>query len=252
MTLAGVHVFLLVLLPSLLLWSPASATRSTRELRAENMALRALNEKLRALAGRRRRTGLAAKAQEGEMGGGGSNGQFIDDALGAADLALLERVSARASTADAPCVEVDDQAGVDQATSNFCLAPAECQERMFTCRRHCVQKCWQTDYAKGGAAPGAGDLDQDRLEQINTRVEQKLKEIGVDLGCSPCSGGSTAPGSGGSGSEEEKREGSSGERSGSAVALAPTETAHRFASLRANDMALEKATADEEGVVKLG
>ena len=45
---------------------------------------------------------------------------------------------------------------------------------------------------------------------------------------------------------------SSGESSGSAVALAPTETVHRFASLRANEMALEKATADQEGVVKLG
>ena len=250
MTLSNIVALLL------LLWPTASAARSTHELRAENAALRALNKKLRALVDRRRRSGIASETRR-EEGRGGGEAWSNDHGLEAADLALLERVSAGTSAAaDPPCVEVDDQAGVDQATSNFCLAPAECQERMFTCRRHCVQKCWQTDDAKGGAAPGAGDLDQDRLEQINTRVEQKLKEIGVDLGCSPCSGGNTAPGNGGSGSEEEKREGSggesSGESSGSAVALAPTETVHRFASLRANEMALEKATADQEGVVKLG
>eukprot|EP00946_MAST-07B_sp_MAST-7B-sp1_P001976 g1976.t1 len=229
----------------------AGTTRSAHELRAENVVLRALNDKLRALVDRKRRGDSVAVKEE--MRGLGS--------LGPEEISLLERVSASSSSrmtiGDTPCVEVDDQAGVDQATSNFCLAPAECQERMFNCRRHCVQKCWQTDYAKGGAAPGAGDLDQDRLEQINNRVEQKLKEIGIDLGCTPCTGESTVVGKGTGGGKDNhgdsgsERHSESASESGSKSSIAPTEIKHRFASLRANGKALEETLADEEGVVQL-
>ena len=76
-----------------------------------------------------------------------------------------------------------------QAINNFCLSPAECQERLFACRRHSIEKCWQTDYAKAGAPPGNGDLDQDRLSEINNRVKQKLKEIGIDVDCVPSTSG---------------------------------------------------------------
>ena len=218
---------------------------SMEELRRENEALARLNERLRAIIREKKRQGGTVALQ---------------GVLSPAEIALIETASSASvetSTDEAPCVEVDDEPGVDQATSNFCLAPAECQERMFNCRRHCVQKCWQTDYAKGGAAPGAGDLDQDRLEQINNRVEQKLKEIGIDLGCTPCTGESTVVGKGTGGGKDNhgdsgsERHSESASESGSKSSIAPTEIKHRFASLRANGKALEETLADEEGVVQL-
>lgn len=222
------------------------------ELREENAALARLNNKLREIVRRK---------QAGHW-----DGEGLDELLDESDVTLLQLASSSSSSrskeaqSEAPCVEVDDEAGVDQATSNFCLAPSECQERMFACRRHCIEKCWQTDYSKGGAPPGAGDLDQDRLEQINTRVEQKLKEIGVDLGCSPCSGGSSILGKepnkgSGSGSASASASGSdsnsdsgSDRKDDSSKEPAPK---HRFASLRSNDVAFDIASADSEGIVKL-
>ena len=218
-------------------------------LQEENAALERLNNKLREMVRRK---------QAGHWDGEGLSGLLDESEISLLQLASSSSSSSSSSSrskeaeSDAPCVEVDDEAGVDQATSNFCLAPSECQERMFACRRHCIEKCWQTDYSKGGAPPGAGDLDQDRLEQINTRVEQKLKEIGVDLGCSPCSGGSNVLGKElgkGSGSNSgSNRVSGSDRKEDSGEEPSPK---HRFASLRSNDIASDIASADIEGIVKL-
>lgn len=86
-----------------------------------------------------------------------------------------------------PCVKVDDSAGIEESTANFCLAPEECQERLLKCKRSCIEKCWMDKYARGGAAPGYGDMDQQRLTEISSRTKQMLADIGIDLDCTPCS-----------------------------------------------------------------
>ena len=104
--------------------------------------------------------------------------------------------------------EAANKKAIEQSVDNFCLSPGECQERLYACRRHAVEKCWQTDYARGGAKPGSGDLDQDRLQQINDRTGQKLREIGIDIDCDPSASGvneSVALSGGPSGTEDEEQ-----------------------------------------------
>jgi len=150
----------------------------------------------------------------------------------------------------------------EQAIDNFCLAPAECQEKLFACRRRAIEKCWQTDYAKGGAPPGAGDLDQDRLSEINKRVKQKLSEIGIDIDCDPSESGvdesmmlgaSDAAASGGdSGSGGASGSGDAfgggGAFGGDASGPGPKS---RFLSTDINLAGTELESGLEEGIVKL-
>ena len=86
-----------------------------------------------------------------------------------------------------PCLQVDDAPGVEGAMNNFCLAPEVCKERLQVCKRNCVNKCWSDKYAKNGAPPGDGDVDVARLQVINKRVKQMLKQVKIDTDCRPCS-----------------------------------------------------------------
>ena len=148
-------------IPSLLLSNIPSTNLNHQQLQTENAKLRLLNAHLRQLINRR-----------------------------VASTSLLEINEEPSSSEDTAEAEISaNKQATDQSVNNFCLAPAECQERLFSCRRHAIEKCWQTDYAKGGAPPGSGDLDQDRLQAINDRVKQKLLEIGIDLDCDPSASG---------------------------------------------------------------
>jgi len=138
----------------------------------------------------------------------------------------------------------------EQAIDNFCLAPAECQEKLFACRRRAIEKCWQTDYAKGGAPPGAGDLDQDRLSEINKRVKQKLSEIGIDIDCDPSESGvdeSMMLGASGA-AASSGNSGSGGAIGGDASGPGPKS---RFLSTDINLAGTELESGLEEGIVKL-
>ena len=142
----------------------------------------------------------------------------------------------------------------DQATNNFCLAPAECQEKLFACRRHAIEKCWQTDYAKGGAPPGSGDLDQDRLAEINHRVKQKLVEIGIDLDCDPSASGvpeSTTMSSGGDVSAVSSGGSSGSGGSGGSNAGPQSEKSENGPRFKADTDIYEMGSSLREGIVKL-
>ena len=142
----------------------------------------------------------------------------------------------------------------DQATNNFCLAPAECQEKLFACRRHAIEKCWQTDYAKGGAPPGSGDLDQDRLAKINHRVKQKLFEIGIDLECDPSASGvpeSTTMSSGGDVSAVSSGGSSGSGGSGGSNAGPQSEKSENGPRFKADTDIYEMGSSLREGIVKL-
>ena len=151
-------------------------------------------------------------------------------------------------------LQIDEEPASDQATNNFCLAPAECQEKLFACRRHAIEKCWQTDYAKGGAPPGSGDLDQDRLAEINHRVKQKLFEIGIDLECDPSASGvpeSTTMSSGGDVSAVSSGGSSGSGGSGGSNAGPQSEKSENGPRFKADTDIYEMGSSLREGIVKL-
>jgi hypothetical protein len=148
--------------------STVATTARLDRLRAENSRLKALNAQLRQRVGK---LVPAPHMVEGIAKSAYSFSSFLE-----AD-----------SEGQKPCVEVDDAPGVIAADNNFCLAPEVCQERLHMCKRSCVSKCWTDKYAKNGEPPGAGDLDQERMDVINARAKDMLKQVNVNLDCSPCS-----------------------------------------------------------------
>jgi hypothetical protein len=175
----------------------ATTGHTAASLQQENDRLRSLNERLRAYIQHVQST-TSLSTTPSHPSSSTSFLQFVEEPP--ADLPTTTDGAELAASGPGPGNE-DDASGpsddeeaankkaIEQSVDNFCLSPGECQERLYACRRHAVEKCWQTDYARGGAKPGSGDLDQDRLQQINDRTGQKLREIGIDIDCDPSASG---------------------------------------------------------------
>jgi hypothetical protein len=193
----------------------ATTGHTAASLQQENDRLRSLNERLRAYIQHVQST-TSLSTTPSHPSSSTSFLQLVEEPP--ADLPTTTDGAELAASGPGPGNE-DDASGpsddeeaankkaIEQSVDNFCLSPGECQERLYACRRHAVEKCWQTDYARGGAKPGSGDLDQDRLQQINDRTGQKLREIGIDIDCDPSASGvneSVALSGGPSGSKDEE------------------------------------------------
>lgn len=158
----------------------AVGTASREHLNAlmeENGRLKALNERLRTQV--LKKVGGSAELLH-KIAQTSSNSFLESGASPKADSSSKKKDSK-------PCLKVDDAPGVEGAMNNFCLAPEVCKERLQTCKRGCVNKCWADKYAKNGAPPGEGDIDAARMQIINTRVKQMLKQVNIDTDCRPCS-----------------------------------------------------------------